>query len=70
MKLKYDPKADAIYIYFSDKKITRTEEVREDFIADFSGKSLVGLEILDVSKKVPSKNLESVSVSISATAES
>lgn len=61
MKVTYDPKADAIYIYFSEnKKSTRTEEVREDFLMDYSGKEMIGIEILDASKKLPKEKLESV----------
>jgi len=39
-----------IYIYLSDKKATRTEEVRDDLLLDYAGKSLVGVEILGVTK--------------------
>ena len=60
MKVTYDPKADAMYIYFSKKKSTRTEEVREDLLIDYAGKELIGIEILDASKKLPQKNLQSM----------
>lgn len=65
MRVTYDPKADAMFIYFAPGKTsTRTEELGEDFLADYSGKTLIGLEILDVSKKLPKANLESVSFSL------
>jgi uncharacterized protein YuzE len=61
MKATYDPVADAMYIYFSDKKkSTRTEEVSEDFLVDYSGNEMIGIEILDASRKLPKKNLESI----------
>lgn len=61
MKVSYDPMADAMYIYFSkNKKSTRTEEVRGDLMVDYAGKELVGIEVLDVSKKLPKKELENV----------
>ncbi|MBI2009607.1 MAG: DUF2283 domain-containing protein [Candidatus Chisholmbacteria bacterium] len=61
MKAKYDPVADAMYIYFSErKKSTRTEEVSEDILVDYSGREMVGIEILDASKKLPRKNLASL----------
>ena len=48
MKVTYDPVADAMYIYFSDrKKSTRTEEVSDDFLVDYRGKEMIGIEILD-----------------------
>lgn len=57
MKVNYDSKADAMYIYLNPKKkrITRTEEIGSDWIADYSGKELVGIEILDAAKVLGSK---------------
>lgn len=61
MKVSYDPLADAIYIYFSKrKKSTHTEEVRDDLLVDYSGKELIGIEVLDVSQKLPKRDLSSV----------
>ena len=53
MKVTYDPKTDAMYIYLSDKKSSRTEEIADDFFVDFSGKTPVGIEVLGVSEKLP-----------------
>lgn len=65
MKVTFDPEADAMYIYFSDKKkSTRTEEVRGDLIVDYSGNDMIGLEILDVSKKLTHKDLKSVTFTL------
>lgn len=62
MKVSYDPMADAMYIYFSTrKKSTRTEEVGDDLLVDYAGRELVGIEVLDVSKKLPQKDLKTVS---------
>ncbi len=57
MKVTYDPKADAMYIYLAPKKgkITRTEEMESGWVADYEGKTLVGVEILDASKVLGSK---------------
>ena len=61
MKVTYDPKADAMYIYFTEKKkSTRTEEVSNDFLVDYSGREMIGIEILDASKKLPKNKLTSV----------
>jgi len=63
MKVTYDSVADAMYIYFAEKKkSTRTEEVSDDFLIDYAGKEMIGIEILDASKKLPKKNLESLRV--------
>lgn len=65
MKVTYDPKADAMSIFFyPSRKSTRTEEVGPGLLVDYSGKVLISLEILDVSKKLPKGNLESVSFSL------
>ena len=59
MKVTYDPVADAMYIYFSDKKkSTRTEEVSEDFLVDYAGREMIGIEILEASRKLPKENLK------------
>lgn len=61
MKISYDPKADAAYIYFiKDKKSTRTEEVGEGLLVDYNGDDLIGIEILDVSEKLPKEELKSI----------
>ena len=65
MKVTYDPVADAMYIYLSNKKkSTRTEDVGDGLLVDFSGEKLVGIEILDVSKKLPKKDLGTVNLSL------
>ena len=66
MKIKYDSEIDAMYIYFSDKKPTKTEEVKEGLILDYNGAEITGMEILNVSKTT-SYDLEDISVSISKT---
>lgn len=61
MKARYDPVADAMYIYFSDRKrSTRTEEVSDDILVDYSGREMIGIEILDASKKLPKRRLASL----------
>lgn len=65
MKVTYDPIADTMYIYISNKeKSTRTEEVGDGLLVDFSGKKLVGIEILDVSKKLPKKELDHITLTL------
>lgn len=63
MKISYDPKADAAYIYFlKNKKSTRTEEIGEGLLVDYNGKDLIGIEILDVSKKLPKDEIKSITL--------
>lgn len=62
MKITYDPHADAMYIYMNGvSKVKKTEQVKSDFLVDYDEKKrLVGIELLDVSKKIGKKNLKSI----------
>lgn len=65
MKVTYDPVADAMYIYFSEnKKSTRTEEVSEDLLVDYAKGEMIGIEVLDASKKLSKKELDSVTLTL------
>mgnify|MGYP001561321099 CR=1 FL=1 len=65
MKVTYDPVADAMYIYFSEKKkSTRTAEVSDDLLVDYAGKELIGIEVLDVSRKLPKKELDRITLTL------
>lgn len=65
MRVTYDPVSDGMYIYISNKKkSTRTEEVGDGLLVDFAGTKLVGIEILDVSKKLPKKELNHITLSL------
>ena len=57
MKISYDKRIDAMYIYLTPKRetITETKELADGWIADYAGKELVGIEILDASKVLGSK---------------
>ena len=59
MKLHVDKKADALYLRLDDSKIIESEEVKPGIILDFNDKNqVVGVEILDVKKRVPEANLK------------
>lgn len=65
MNITYDPIADAMYIYLlRGKKITRTEEVRSNLLIDFAGKEMAGIEILNASKLLPKKGLDSITLTL------
>ncbi|MBI2314804.1 DUF2283 domain-containing protein [Candidatus Daviesbacteria bacterium] len=57
MKISYDKKIDAMYIYLTSKRkqITETKELDDGWIADYAGEELVGIEILDASKVLGAK---------------
>lgn len=65
MKVTYDPTADALYLMFAPgKKSTSTEEVRDDLLVDYNNREMIGIEILNVSKKLPKKDIGSITVSV------
>lgn len=58
MKIYYDKKVDAAYIRLSDKSPLGVIEISEGINIDTTENGeIVGLEILDASKKIPLKSL-------------
>lgn len=52
MKITYDKEADALYIKFSDNKITESEEKEDSIVLDYDNENnIVGIEILSFVKK-------------------
>ncbi|MCD6491073.1 MAG: DUF2283 domain-containing protein [Candidatus Korarchaeota archaeon] len=48
----YDHTADALYIRFSDKRVSKSTEITEGIIVDYSKDgSIVGIEIPNYSKR-------------------
>ena len=59
MKITYDKIADALYVYLSKKKVSRTIPVNSSVMVDLDSKgSLVGIEILNVSFQISPKELQ------------
>jgi len=59
MKVHFDPKSDALYFRLDDSKIVDSEEVKPGVILDFNAKKqVVGVEILNVKKRVPEASLK------------
>lgn len=56
-----------MYIYFSDKKSTKTLELRDDLLVDYVGEEMIGIEVLDISSKVAKKDITSLTLSMPAT---
>lgn len=61
MKLHVDPEADAFYLRLDDSAIVESEEVQPGVVLDFNAANqVVGVEILDVAKRVPAANLRQI----------
>jgi uncharacterized protein YuzE len=59
MRLKVDPEADALYFRLDDSKIVDSEEVAPGVVLDFNQQNqVVGVEILELSKRAPTLNLK------------
>lgn len=69
MEISLDQKADALYIKFQEGKFAKNKKIDEDTIIDLDQKGrILGIEMLNVSKKIAAKYLESVSVNLPMTA--
>jgi uncharacterized protein YuzE len=61
MRIKVDNETDALYFRLDESTIVESEEVQPGVILDFDAKNqVVGLEILDISKKTDKKNLSTM----------
>ncbi len=61
MRIKVDNETDALYFRLDENTIVESEEVQPGVILDFDAKNqVVGLEILDISKKTDKKNLSTM----------
>lgn len=65
MRITYDPKADAMNIKFQKGKYKISKEIVEGIIIDYTkdGK-VISIEILDVSKRMPLKSIEDITIGI------
>jgi uncharacterized protein YuzE len=63
MDINYDKKADALYIEFRKGKFAKNKKLDEFTIIDLDDKgNILGIEILDASKRIPLKSLSEVNV--------
>lgn len=58
MRLKHDKENDALYLRLDEEKIIESEEVQPGIVLDFnSDGKVVGVEFLNISQRVPEKDL-------------
>ncbi len=61
MRLRVDEQADALYLRLDEEAIVDSEEVRPGIVLDFNkAGNVVGVEFLDISKRMDSKKLKSL----------
>lgn len=57
MKLKIDKETDALYLRLDDSAITESEEIIPGIVIDVNAENqVVGIEILNLSKRAPHLN--------------
>jgi len=62
MKISYDKIADAMYIYLRKGKAAKTIKVKPNLLIDVDKKGgVLGIEILDVSRQIPKKEIGKIS---------
>ncbi len=63
MKVKYDKEVDMLYIKFSDVQISESDEDKPGIILDYAADgSVVGIEMLNASIKIPKPNIMELEV--------
>ncbi len=63
MKIEYDKEADALYIQFREANVDDNIDIEEGVTVDLDGKKhIVGIEILDASKKLSLKDLINITI--------
>jgi uncharacterized protein YuzE len=63
MKISYDKEADAMYIELRKGTFAKNKKVNDFVIIDLDNKdNILGIELLQVSKSIPSESLSQVNV--------
>lgn len=68
MKIQYDKKADALYVYLGEGKVKKTVRAGKNILVDMGAKDrVVGVEFYKISRSVPKEKLRSISVELPVT---
>lgn len=63
MKINYDKDADALYIELSNAEFDTNKKINESTILDLDkDNSIIGIEILDASKRISKESLSQIEV--------
>jgi uncharacterized protein YuzE len=67
MKMHYDEQVDALYLSLDESDVVESEEVKPGIILDFnSAGEVVGIEVLDVKRRVPSADLKELKFEVAS----
>ena len=68
MRMHYDEQVDALYLSLDESDVVESEEVKPGIILDFnSAGEVVGIEVLDVKRRVPSADLKELKFEVAST---
>jgi uncharacterized protein YuzE len=63
MKIEYSDTADAIYVSFKEAFVAKSKEIEEGVVVDLDENGhLIGIEILDVSKRYTLADIANVNI--------
>jgi uncharacterized protein YuzE len=63
MRIHYDEKIDALYLRLDNSKVVESDEVKPGIVLDFNAKKqVVGIEVLQVKRRVPKADLRHLKV--------
>ena len=63
MKIEYDPEANALYIQIREARVNDNIDIEEEVTVDVDAdRHIVGIEILDASKRLSPSDLSSITV--------
>jgi len=63
MEINYDKEADALYIKFKDGEFAKNKKIDDFTIIDLDEDgNILGIELLEVSKRIPPESLSEVHV--------
>jgi len=58
MRIEFDQEADALYVQIHEAYVAHVKEIEEGIIVDFDkDRKIIGIEILDVTKRFPLTDL-------------
>ncbi len=63
MRIEFDQEADALYVQIHEAYVAHVKEIEEGVIIDFDeNRRIIGMEILDVTKRFPLEDLVNLRV--------
>jgi uncharacterized protein YuzE len=63
MKIEYSKEADAMYVYFKEEYVARSNEVEDGVVLDFDKDGqIIGIEVLDLSQRFSLSDIANVSI--------